>query len=379
MVQQQAYFGLGVLQKIKEVLDKENPSRIFLVCGKSSYLASSAQKELTPLLERYAVIPFNDFSPNPKIEDIKKGIFCHNQEPADITLAIGGGSTIDMAKAITLLAEQTGEPETYICKKDQSIIPKSRKIIAVPTTAGAGSEATHFAVVYVNKTKYSLAHPSLLPDYALVDPQLTFSLSPYATASTGMDALAQAIESYWCINTTEESKNYARESITLVLKYLASAVHMPTPDARIAMAKAAHLAGKAINISKTTLCHAISYSLTSYFGIPHGHAVALSLGETFTYNAALSESECADSRGIDYVRSTLEELCDLFQMHDPKEVKESLAVLMRTIGLEERLHYLGITRGDLPLIMSKVDLERGQNNPRKVSSDSLLELLKNIF
>src|SRR3989344_4323453 len=167
---QQAYFGFGTLQKITEVLDIEKPERIFLVCGKNSYAASGAEKELTPLLEKYGVFFFNDFSTDPKIEDIKKGIDYYRQNPTEITLAVGGGSNIDIAKTVTLLAGQTEDPEAYICRKVTPLLPK-KKIIAIPTTSGAGSEATHFAVVYVDKTKYSLAHSSLLPDYVLIDPQ----------------------------------------------------------------------------------------------------------------------------------------------------------------------------------------------------------------
>src|SRR5207248_4789041 len=125
--------------------------------------------------------------------------------------------------------------------------------------------------------KYSVCHEFLLPDIAIVDPILTHKMSPRLTAITGMDALSQAIESYWSIHSTEESKGYAREAIRIIVDQLPKAVNEPTNDSRLAMARASHLAGKAINVTRTTAPHALSYALTSRFGVPHGQAVSLTL------------------------------------------------------------------------------------------------------
>jgi alcohol dehydrogenase class IV len=157
-----------------------------------------------------------------------------------------------------------------------------KPLIAIPTTSGTGTEATCFAVVYIDKTKYSLKHSSILPDYTIIDPTLTHAMPPLVTAATGMDALAQAIESYWGVKSTHESQAYAREAITLTLAYLKAACQNEV-EARDAMSRAANLAGKAINLTETTACHAVSYPITSYFNVPHGHAVALTLASMFGY------------------------------------------------------------------------------------------------
>ncbi len=110
---------------------------------------------------------------------------------------------------------------------------------------------------------------------AIVDPALTRSLPPLVAAASGMDALSQAIESYWCVNSTDESKDFAREAIGRIVPHIREAVHAASDEPRLAVAQGAHLSGKAINITRTTAPHALSYALTSRFGVPHGQAVSL--------------------------------------------------------------------------------------------------------
>ena len=152
-----------------------------------------------------------------------------------------------------------------------------KKLIAIPTTSGSGSEATHFAVVYVGGEKFSVAHPIyMLPNVVVLNPSLTYSMDSYQTALSGVDAFAQAMESYWSVNSTEESKKYSIEALELIIEHLPLAVNY-NDNSRDIMLHAANLAGKAINIAKTSGAHAISYVLTSKFNIPHGQAVALTL------------------------------------------------------------------------------------------------------
>ncbi len=373
------YFGANSPDFLKRILEQEKARKIFLVAGKGSYLASGAKSKLAPVLRGYEVVPFHNFSTDPKLEDICTGIELYRRNPTDITLAIGGGSSLDVAKAVTLLAEQEKDPTAYI-KQELKAAGTSKPLIAVPTTAGSGSEATHFAVVYIGTTKYSLAHPCLLPHYAIIDSELTISLPASVTASTGMDALAQAMESLWCIHSTPESETYAREAINGVLQYLETAVHKPTHlEARENLSKAAHLAGKAINITKTTASHALSYPMSAHFGIPHGHAVALTLPEVVVFNAEVEDKDCLDKRGSSYVRRKMQELFALFEEETAEGVKRKLEHLMDSIGLERHLGKLVDNfEIDHEIIMREVNMERGQNNPRRLTKDALLKILRNI-
>lgn len=375
----QDYFGIGSIERLQEILAREKPRHIFLVHGKESYKACGAEQKVSPLLVGYQVTPFTDFSVNAKLEDAEKGIAAFREQGCDLVVAVGGGSALDVGKAIAFCAEFPGQVGSYLAKKI-SFPPRRTPLITIPTTAGTGSEATHFAVLYVGKQKHSLAHPSIIPDYAIIDPSLTFSLSPYITACTGMDALSQAIESYWSIHSTPESKRYAAEAIPLALAHLKKAVRNPTPEARIGMAQAANLAGKAINISFTTACHALSYPITSYFNIPHGHAVALTLPEMVLYNAEISAEDCRDEGGIDYVKKAMDDLSSLSGVSSPEELKEQLEKLIENIGLERKLAKLGICSGEDVNIIIKNGFSpaRMANNPRLVTEESLRGMLERI-
>lgn len=372
-MQQKEYFGLESVNYLESILQANNQKRIFLVTGKDSYASAGAEQAINPFLTNFQVTRHSDFSPNPKLEDIERGISLFKKGDYGLILAIGGGSVIDTAKLIGILAAQTGQPREYTKKEIKN---KSKPLIAIPTTAGSGSEATHFAVLYVDGEKHSIAHEFILPDYSIVDPNLTLSLPSNITAITGMDALSQAIEAFWSVNSTYESENYSAEAINLAIQNLETAVNNPSIESRINMAKAANLAGKAINIAKTTAPHALSYILTSKHGIPHGHAVALTLGNILKYNSDITETDCNDERGPLYVTQKIKELLFILECSTPKEAEAKIKELMKNIGLETDMRKLGIKDEDIPKIASSVNIERLNNNPRRLTSKALEDALK---
>jgi len=233
----------------------------------------------------------------------------------------------------------------------------------------------------IGKTKYSLAHQEwMLPAYVFLDPMLTLNLPKYITASTGIDALCQAVESYWSAQSTEESKEYARKAITMVLENLEPAVNNPSLQNREAMLVAANLAGKAINISKTTACHSVSYPLTSYFGVSHGHACALTLAEMCLYNSDVTDNDCLDKRGTVYVKSILSELCGLFEVENSEEMQHKIDQLMDKIGLSRKLQDLRIytpEHHDI-IVANGFNPERVKNNPRELTEEALRDILRKI-
>jgi len=221
---------------------------------------------------------------------------------------------------------------------------------------------------------------NILPDKVIIDPELTYSLPPEVTATSGMDALSQAVESYWSVNSTEESKEYSTEAINLILQNIDSAVNSPSSESRAGMSKGANKAGKAINITKTTAPHAISYSMTSYFGVTHGQAVSLTLGEFFVYNYEITENENNDKRGIKYVKDNIEELVKLFECKNVYEVKLKLDRLMKRLNLRTRLSETGIkSENDINIILDNVNTERLRNNPRLLSKKNLNTILRNVL
>lgn len=365
---QKEYFGFGSIKNLQCILEKENSKNIFLITGKNSYELCKA-KDYIDRLKGFSFTRFSNFSSNPKIEQIQEGLKLFNQRNYDILVAVGGGSSIDVAKAIKLFAlEKTPE--------------RKLPLIAIPTTAGSGSEATHFIVYYEGKEKQSKGKLEItLPEYVICDPELTISLSKEVAASTGMDAFAQAVESYWSINSSSQSKEFAKQAIVLLIGNLEKSILEKNRIAKANVMKAANLAGKAINISKTTACHSIAYPITSYFGVSHGHAAGLTLGEMLVYNSnLLTQQECNDSRGMEYVKNTTNELIKLIGFNKAFEAKNFIENLMIKIGLKTRLSLLKIDENSVEKIIEKgFNPERVKNNPRFLTEQGLRKILKSIL
>jgi alcohol dehydrogenase class IV len=370
---QQEFFGHNSVENLKLILNKHNPKNIFLVTGKKSYDGCGARAILDVILQPYKVTHFHDFEVNPKIKDVEKGIEKFKERECDFVIAVGGGSALDVAKAVNLFSNNDESVLLTYSTNPENIINKGKTLVAIPTTSGSGSEATQFSVLYKDKMKCSLAHKFIIPDYAIVDPQFTINLPPYITACTGMDALSQAIESYWCIDSTEESKDYARKAVKLIMKVLVDVVNNPTRESREAIAEASFLAGKAINISKTTACHAVAYPFTSYFGVPHGQAVALTLAKMLIYNSKVTEKDILDGRGMNYVHETLKEIVGLVGAEDIQDASKKITSLMEEIGLKTRLSGVGVkTDEDVKIIVKhSFNLSRVNNTPRLLTEEAL--------
>jgi len=371
---QEVFVGPGSLKHIQEIIDRHQARRVLLVTGKGSYDKSGAKGALAPFLEGCDVVRFSDFTPNPKLEEALAGIELIQTERPDLVVAVGGGSVIDMGKLIVTMAAQEGI-EARAMVMDQSLVrAKGLPFVAIPTTAGTGSEATHFAVVYINSVKYSLAHSYILPDYAIVDSRLTHNASTDTIASCSMDALTQAVESYWSVSSSDESRAYAARAIKMIVDVL-EAVHGDDVEAKRIMAEAAYLSGKAINITKTTAPHAISYPITTHFNVPHGHAVALTLGKFFVLHADESNTILAEKRGRNYFRQVMADLYSMFGCDSAPECCRKWYEAMDRIGLQTDMRALGIkTETDVAMIEKSISLERLSNNPVRVSSEILRDL-----
>ena len=375
---QQEFIGFDKIKQLTNILKSFNASKVFLVTGKSSYQLSGVDEEISKLSSIFEFTRFYEFQKNPCIEDVETGIALFQQMNIDITVAIGGGSVIDMAKLINILAPQSGEPTAYI-RQESLLKVHPVPLIAIPTTAGSGSEATHFAVVYIDKYKYSLAHQSILPKATIIDPNLSMTLPKSVTATSGMDALCQAIESYWSIHSTKQSRAYASKAIKIIISHLAITYYEPTPKRRLYLAQAAHYAGKAINITKTTAAHAFSYPFTSFFDIPHGHAVSLTIGSLLEYNSKVTDMDLSDGRGVAYVKQSIDEIISLLGASDVSSAKEVISALMRKIGLQTTFKSLDIDlEKEWYKISQNINLERLRNNPRLFNSSSLKSLILGI-
>lgn len=367
----------GCIEEVGGILHRLNAESVFLVADRQAYAASGAQAALVPFLADRDVVVFDAFAPNPKYQDVTRGVELFRAQPCDAIIAVGGGSALDMGKLIGFCAVQPEAPVVVVTNQ-APIRYRPRPLIAIPTTAGTGSEATHFAVVYVDGNKHSVAHEWILPAFAIIDPELTANLPPQITAHTGLDALCQAVESMWSVHSTGQSLAYAREALGLVRDHLVKAVNAPTPGVRWAMCRAAHLSGKAINIGKTTAPHAVSYALTSHFGVPHGLAVALSLGTIAVFNDGVTGDDVCDVRGAGFVRARIREICDVLRVPDAAGFQTWMEHLLRQTGCPTRLREIAVANNDIPTLASEVNLERLANNPRQLTQEALCEILTGI-
>ena len=373
------YFGTGAINKLAEIVEANHAKKILLVTGQRSYEESGAAKIIEKLLGSYLTARYSPTANIPDLNDVEAGITVYKEVVPDLIVAVGGGSIIDLAKLIRVCSSHEADP-VDVASGSAEVVTRGLPLVAIPTTAGSGSEATHFAVVYVDKKKYSVAHEYVMPDIAIVDPTLTYSMSPRQTAICGLDALSQSMESIWSVNSSNGSMRSASEAIELVLSNLSLAVASPSPSSREAMSRAANLAGQSIDITKTTAPHALSYMLTVNHSIPHGHAVALTLGSFLEFNSAVSPRDINDPRGVGHVHDVIGRICGLMGVATAVEGRHAIQDLMETIGLDTCLRPYGIeTVADCEQLVEHVNVERLSNNPRKITRSQMTQILLQLI
>ena len=263
-------------------LNLENVVLLMTESGEKRWGLSSFVQELEASI--FSFVRITNIPSNPTSEDIADALNHIGSNPVDVILAVGGGSCIDLAKGISAFypSSNSCSTETVLAQiQDKSYTSCiGIDIIAIPTTAGTGSEVTQWATIWdkKDKKKYSIDCPQLKPKSAYIVPEFTLSLSAELTLSTGLDALSHAVEAYWSRFTTPLVQDIAYRAVELIVNHLREVVESPDDlSLREKICRASLLAGLAFSQTRTTACHAISYPLTMYYGIPHGFAVALSL------------------------------------------------------------------------------------------------------
>jgi alcohol dehydrogenase len=344
-----------------------------------AYERSGAAATVEPFLASRRAHRFTGFEPNPKIEDVERGVAAFRRARPDVVLAIGGGTALDLAKVIGTCGADAVDVRACVIGA-AAPARDGPPLVAVPTTAGTGSEATHFAVVYVEGSKYSFAHAFLRPDVIVLDPQLTYSLPSRLSAVTGLDALCQGIESLWAIGSTETSRDHAYRAVELALAHLPDVVREhPSPVARHAMLEAAYHSGCAIDIGKTTAAHAVSYTLSSRYGVPHGAAVALTLGAFIVFNAQVDEASCTDPRGVGHVRDAIRRVVETLGASSAEDARARIEAFVAALGCPTRLGEVGVDEAGLARLVADVNLERLGNNPRRLGARQLDEVLRSVL
>lgn len=360
------------IHNLISILEEVRCRKLFLVIDSSyPFLNIKETIEALPVVEK---VKFSGFTPNPLYEQVCDGIELFKASNCDVILAIGGGSAIDVAKCIKLaVLAQDGEKAiipplvSQHLQIDGSMIP----LIAIPTTAGTGSESTHNAVMYYEGAKQTVTNDGILPDYALLEPSILDTLPIYQKKCTMMDALCQGIESWWSINSTIESSEYSRQAIELIMANWRNYIFENDSTAAAKIMLAANYSGRAINIAQTTAAHAMSYKITSMYGLPHGHAVAICLPAIWEY-MAIHIDKVVDKRGKGYLSGVFKDITAAMGDGLVENAISHFKDMMCELGLghpeSER------KSADIEALSQSVNPVRLKNNPIGLSPATIKEL-----
>ncbi len=369
----QIHFGQGIINTLPKIINDLGGSKPLVVMDPGLVKAGQDIPVTTPLTEAgIEFILYDNVDPEPGLRLADRGAEIAKENSCDCVIGIGGGSAMDVAKAIAILLTNGGRAEDYIGlgKIKKPGVPK----IMVPTSAGTGAEVT-FTAVFINEktgSKAGMNGEPLYPEAAVLDPSLTLSLPPQVTASTGIDALTHALEAYTSIQAHQVSEMYSLEAIDLIVNNIRSAyADGRNMEARSNMLLASLLGGKALAIAGVGLVHAMAYPLGGMFGISHGLANAVLLPYVTEYNLIgnlKKHALLAELFGVDTSKLPLRDAA--------AELVEELHLLNSDLNIPATLKELDIP-ADKIQEMAEIALTVArpvENNPRQPNKVEVMAL-----
>ncbi len=367
-------FGRGTFSRLGE-LAAELGCRQTLLVSDPGLQAAGHEQNAVKLLEAAGleVTVFDEVPPNPTTADVERGAAFARRHSIDLLVGLGGGSAMDCAKGINFLVTNGGRMEDYhgFGKAARPMLP----LIAIPTTAGTGSEAQSYAVISHAETHVKMAcgDRKAAARVALLDPELTLTMPASVTAVTGIDAISHAVESYVTTKRNPISQLFARRAWNLLARSFPQVIEHPDDlDARGGMLLGAHLAGAAIENSMLGATHALANPLTARFGVAHGAAIGILLPHVVRFN----------SHTVDAMYRTLAEDAGLSVNGTPAGhvLAERLRALASAAGTPLSLEECGVDASLIPAMASEAAQQwTGRFNPRAVAADSLEELYRCAF
>ena len=363
-------FGPGKIAELGNLAAELGGRNALLVTDHGLESAGHPQKGIAALESAgLSVTIFDEVHANPTSNDVESGLIVARNAGVDLIVGLGGGSSMDCAKGINFVLTNGGRIEDYwgANKASRAMLP----MIAVPTTSGTGSEAQSYALIARPDTHMKMAcgDPKAACRVALLDPELTLSMPAPVTASTGIDALSHAVESYVCTRRNPVSQLFSRQAWQLLVRGFPAVVAAAGDvDARAKMLLGAHLAGAAIENSMLGAAHALANPLSAHFDLTHGVAIAVMLPHVIRYNAASIASlygDLAQDAG----------LCEAGDPRSGEQVASHLAELASRAGLPGTLAECGVEKSLIPQMAKEAAQQwTGRFNPRVVDEQSLREL-----
>ena len=357
-------------EDILKYINDKSFKKIFVLCGKKSFVNSGAENLLKNISNKEIKL-FYKKSEIPILEELIEIIKDIKNFKPDLFLAIGGGAVIDYAKIANVVDIRPDLAELIV----NYIYPfkkKYTKLAVIPTTAGSGAEVTSNAVIYVDGIKHSFESELLIPDNFFLVPEFLISAPNKIKASSGFDAIAQALESLVSRKSNDKSVEYASKSLRVSVNSFISFINEPNMKNATEMSIASNLAGKAISISKTTAPHAASYPFTSLFNISHGHAVSLFFEKFFKFNYEnIDKSETSFD-----LKKRFDLIFNLFDVQDINGFNSKISLIKKSANLEDDL-----TKFNIDIIKSSEDVLKGinllrlGNNPVKIDGKDILNII----
>ena len=362
---------ISTIEDIEKFINDKSFSKIFLLCGKNSFENSGAKRLFYDSLKNKDIKIYYKISNLPNLNELIEIIKEIKLFKPNLILAIGGGAIIDYAKIANLVDDR---PDIADLIKNYSypIKKKYTELAVIPTTAGSGAEVTSNAVMYVDGIKYSFESELLIPNYYFLVPEFLITTPQKVKASSGFDAIAQAVESLVSKKSNLESVEYASKSIKISINSFTSYLCNPNLKNATEMSIASNLAGKAINISKTTAPHATSYPFTSLFNINHGHAVSLFFENFFKFNYDnLNRSDTSFD-----LKKRFELIFKLFNVKNINDFNSKISIIKKQAKLDDNLKNLNINvKKSSEKIIKGINLLRLGNNPIKLNDKDIINII----
>lgn len=369
--------GAGSVDRIKEIIKENGFKSVMIITDKGvvhAGLIDGFKKQLEEVNCQYNI--FDQVEPNPTDIVIEKGYKFFKENNPDVLLAIGGGSSIDTAKAVGILAVHGGAIIDYkgVGKVNSPITP----LIAVPTTAGTASEVTTVTVITDTKRvlKYSVGGRHVAVKWAIIDPELTLTLPPHITAATGVDALTHAVEAYTSKLSYSVTDGLATKAIKMIGENLRTAVYQGNNlTARKNMLEASLIAGLAFNNAKLGICHALCNPLGAHFNVAHGVANAILLPHATAFNIPAQVEKYA------HVAELLGESVEGLSKHDAAEkAVDAMKRLIKDVNIPSRLSEVNVTRESIKRMAEDcIDNPLVTINPRTANFNDLVSIYESAF
>ncbi len=362
-------YGIGKLETLADEVRGigGGSASVFLVTGRSFLRERGILQRVLEDLADFSVTLHDRANPFPSPDDADAAARHCRESGADVVVAIGGGSALDLAKAAAILATQDGGSRGYMAGRN-NFEKEGLPFIAVPTTSGSSSEVTSGSALWDwdVKNHFGLSSPMMFPDVAIVDPKLAMTMDQNLAANTGMDAFTSAFESYWNVNSEPMSDALALEVIRIYSQNLARSSIQGDMESRAACALAATMSGVGYSNSPPNACHGIGSPLTLFWNVEHGQAVGISLAPLLRWNARA-------------IAHKMPALLSALEVEDTDAACAKITEVMERCGLQTRLSGLGVGREDIALIVEHSRWERLGFMPSPMTEDELHETLVGIL